>query len=69
MQLLKEADEILLNQQWLDRLLAHPFNILQYYQVPPNSQGISIPEWLKTQFQQFGSVYQEQKNQKKIVTR
>ena len=68
MLLLKEADEILLSQNWLDRLMAHPFNILQYYQAPQNQQGIGIPEMLKTQFQQFGSVYQEQKAQKKSVT-
>ena len=34
MLLLKEADEMFLSQHWLDRLMAHPFNILQYYQVP-----------------------------------
>jgi len=31
MHALGEANDAILNRQWLDRYLSHPFNALQYY--------------------------------------
>ena len=56
--LLKEANDQILNPEWLDRFLQHPFNILQYYQPPQSGPSLTIPEPLITQFQQFGSLHQ-----------
>ena len=58
MTLLKEANGQILNPEWLERFLQHPFNILQYYQPPQSGPSLTIPEPLITQFQQFGSLHQ-----------
>ena len=64
MSVLHDANGEILNSKWLERWMQHPFNILQYYQPPDQStqsfgSGIQIPDVLRTQFQQFGSLYEE----------
>lgn len=56
---LKQADEHLLNKRYVERFISHPINILQYYQ-PSEQSTIDMPDELKTHFQMFGSLYEDQ---------
>lgn len=51
----------------MDKYLLHPFTILQYYQTPAPlmseygqfRSNIDVPEELRTQFQLFGSLFED----------
>lgn len=49
---LKDANNTILNNRYLDRHISHPLNILQYYQPDPEAKNnVEIPEILRTHFQ------------------
>ena len=55
---LHECDQTFLTSRHLERYMSHPFNVLQYYQVAEKKpSSINMPVILKTQFQMFGSLY------------
>lgn len=69
-EMLKDAQQKFLNKRYVERHLSHPFNILQYYQPDNNGRPstLDIPVELKTHFQLYGSVYEDQpgKQQKQV---